>query len=146
MTQTKPLRLMIDYNLVDKRIVSALQALDGVEVKTIIECGYAQDTADEVLVNQGTVEHERLLLTRDKRTITRHRYQPCTHGGVIVLRHRRPDPETVLAAVAAFIQSSKTGVAPNHFTHLKPDGAKIWTHKDPVEVTFGNYAVDKPKS
>lgn len=136
MTRMKPLRLMIDYNLVDKRIVSALKALDGVEAMTIIECGYAENTADEVLVNQGTMEHGRLLLTRDKNTITRHRYQPCTHGGVIVIRHRRPSPSDVLAAVSAFIQSSKAGAAPNHFTHLRPDGAKIWTHKDPVEVTF----------
>ena len=136
MTQTKPLRLMIDYNLVDKKIVSGLKSMEGVEAVTIIECGYAQDTADEVLVNEGTVKEGRLLLTRDKRTINRWKYLPCTHGGVILVRHRRPDPDAILAAVTAFIQSSKTSVAVNHFTHLKPDGAKIWTHTDPVEVRF----------
>jgi len=127
---------MIDYNLVDKRIVNALKSMEGVEAMTIIECGYPENTADEVLVNEGTVKHGRLLLTKDKTTITRGRYQPCTHGGVIVLKHRRPSPEIVLAAVSAFLQSSKTGVAVNHFTHINPDGAKIWTHTDPVEVRF----------
>ncbi len=136
MTRTNPLMLMIDYNLVDRRIVRALKTLPEVEVKTIIECGYAQDTADEVLVNEGTVEQNRLLLTCDKRTITRQRYRPCTHGGVIVLRHRRPTADSVLAAVTAFIQSSKGNLAINHFTHLRPDGAKIYTHKDPVEIRF----------
>ena len=136
MTQTKPLRLMIDYNLVDKRIVSALKALQGVEVQTIIECGYAQNTDDDVLINKGTVEQDRLLLTKDKNTITRKKYQPCTHGGVIVIRHRRPTPDDVLDAVSSFIQSAKQHMAINHFTHLKPDGAKIWTHRNPVEIRF----------
>lgn len=136
MTQTKSLRLMIDYDLVDKRIVSALKSMEGVEAMTILECGYLQNTSDEVLINEGTVKHKRLLLTRDKGTINRWKYQPCTHGGVILVRHRRPDPNAILAAVSAFLQSSKTSVAPNHFTHLKPDGAKIWTHTDPVEVSF----------
>ena len=127
---------MIDYNLVDKKIVSGLKSMEGVEAVTIIECGYAQNTADEILVNEGTVKFERLLLTKDKTTITRGKYRPCTHGGVIVLKHRRPSPEIVLAAVSAFLQSSKTSVAVNHFTHINPDRAKIWTHTDPVEVRF----------
>ncbi len=136
MTRTNPLRLMIDYDLVDRRIVAALKTLEGVEVKTIIECGYPQNASDEFLVYEGTVEQKRLLLTGDKNTITRMKYKPCTHGGVIVLRHRRPNADSVLAAVSAFIESSKGSVAVNHFTHLRPDGAKIYTHKDPVEVKF----------
>lgn len=136
MTRMNPLRLMIDYDLVDHRIVCALKTLAEVEVKTIIECGYPQNTADEVLVNEGTVQQKRLLLTGDKNTITRNRYKPCTHGGVIVLRHRRPSAESVLAAVAALMRSNEAGLAVNHFTHLRPDGAKIYTHKDPVEIKF----------
>jgi hypothetical protein len=135
-TQTNPLRLIIDYCLVDRRIILALKTLSEVEVKTIIECGYAENTSDEVLVNEGTVEQKRLLLTTDRKTITRHRYMPCTHGGVILLRHRKLDAAKILASMTAFIQSNKGDLAVNHFTHLRPDSAKIYTHKDPVEVRF----------
>ncbi len=76
------------------------------------------------------------MLTNDKATITRNRYKPCTHGGVIVLRHRKRDPESIVTAVKAFIASNKSNLAINHFTHLRPDSAKIYTHKDPVEVNF----------
>ena len=136
MTQTNPLRLMIDYCLIDRRIMLALKTLETIEVKSTIECGYAQNESDEVLINEGTVEQNRLLLTTDRKTINRNRYKPCTHGGVILLSHRRLDADNILASIKAFIQSSKGNLAINHFTHLRPDSAKIYTHKDPVEVRF----------
>jgi hypothetical protein len=38
--------------------------------------------------------------------------------------------------MTAFLQSNKGEMAINHFTHLRPDSAKIYTHINPVEVTF----------
>lgn len=137
MTQTNHLKLMVDYNLVDPDILAALEKLNAVKVKTIIECGYHQDTADEVLVNKGTVRQKRILLTGDMRTITRQKYKPCEHGGVIVIKDPRPTAEKIFASMKAFIQSGKRALAINHFTLLRLDGATIFTHhKEPVEVRF----------
>jgi hypothetical protein len=127
---------MIDYNLVDPDIISALESLGAVKAKTIIQCGYQENTDDDVLINEGTVEYRRILLTGDKKTITKKKYKPCKHGGVIVIKHPRPDAEKVFAWMKAFIQSGKRAFAVNHFTHLRPDGATIYTHKEPVEVRF----------
>jgi hypothetical protein len=135
-TRTNHLRLMIDYNLVDPDILDALNKLNAVKLKTIIECGFEQGEKDEVLVNKGTVEQRRILLTGDKKTITKHKYKPCKHGGVIVIKDPRPDAEKVFAWMKAFIQSGKRTLAINHFTYLRSDGATIYTHKEPVEVRF----------
>jgi len=136
-TQTNHLRLMVDYNLVDPDILACLDKLTALKVKTIIECGYSQDTKDEVLVNKGTVEQKRLLLTGDKKTITKRKFKPCEHGGVIVIKDPRPTADKVCAWMKAFVQSGQRALAIGHFTHLRADGATIYTHlKDPVKVKF----------
>lgn len=136
MTQTNHLRLMVDYNLVDPEILDALNRLNAIKSKTIIECQYRQGEDDEVLVNKGTVEHRRILLTGDKKTITKEKYKPCEHGGVIVVKDPRPNADKVFAWMKAFIQSGQRAFAINHFTHLRADGATIWTHTGRIEVRF----------
>jgi hypothetical protein len=135
-THANHLKLMVDYNLKDPRIIAELDKLGALDVKTTIDCGYRQNTGDDVLVNTGTVEHKRLLLTKDKESIDEEEYPPCTHGGIIIIKHRRPRPEEVVARVTAFIRSGKRALAKGHVTHLRADGATIYTHKDPVEVRF----------
>jgi hypothetical protein len=131
------LNLMIDYNLLDPEILAALGRIRALKIKTIIECGFRQDTKDEVLVNRGTVDQKRILLTGDKKTITKKKYKPCNHGGVIVLKHPRPDAANVFASMKAFIQSGQRALAINHFTYLRTNGATIHTlSKDPVELRF----------
>lgn len=131
------LNLMIDYNLLDPTILAALRKIGALKIKTIIECGFRQDAKDEVLVNEGTVNLKRVLLTGDKKTITKKKYRPCHHGGVIVLKHPRPDAENVFAAMKAFIQSGQRSLAVNHFTYLRTDGATIHTlNKEPVTLKF----------
>jgi hypothetical protein len=128
---------MIDYNLVDPEILACLQKLTALKVKTIIECGYSQDAKDEVLINKGTIEQKRLLLTGDKKSITRKKFKPCEHGGVIIIKDPRPNADKVCAWMKAFVQSGQRTLAIGHFTHLKPDGATIYTHhKDPIKVRF----------
>jgi hypothetical protein len=135
--RTTHLKLMIDYNLVDPEILAALEKLNALKVKTILDCGFSQHTGDDTLVNKGTVEHERVLLTRDKRTITKKKYKPCKHGGVIVIKHPRPTADMVFAWMKAFVQSGKRALAKNHFTYLRADGATIYTlSREPVEVRF----------
>ncbi len=136
MTQ-RHLNLMIDYNLLDPEILAALKKISALKIKTIIECGFRQDTKDDVLVNQGTVDQKRILLTGDKRTITKKKYKPCHHGGVIVLKHPRPNADNVFACMKAFVESGKRALAVNHFTHLKTDGATIHTlDQIPVILRF----------
>lgn len=137
MTQTNHLRVMVDYNLVDPDILACLEKLTALKVKTILDCGYSQETKDEVLVNKGTVEHRRLLVTGDKRTITKKKFKPCHHGGVIVIKDPRPTAKKVCAWMKAFVQSGQRTLAIGHFTHLREDGATIYTHdKDPITVRF----------
>lgn len=127
MPRANHLKLMVDYNLKDKRILTALDKLGALDVKTIIECGYKQDTDDDVLINKGTIEEKRLLLTKDKNTIDEWTFPPCTHGGVIIIKHKRPMPEEVVARVRAFVQSGKRAMAKGHVTHLYADHATIHT-------------------
>ena len=136
MTHANHLKLMVDYNLKDPRIVTELDKLGALDVKTIIECGFQQHTEDDVLINKGTVEYGRLLLTRDIETINEGKYPPCKHGGIIIIKHKRPMPELVVAWVKAFVQSGKRALAKGHVTYLLEDRAIIYTHNGKEEVSL----------
>lgn len=133
MTHANHLKLMVDYNLKDPYILKALSSFGALDVKTTIECGYSQHTDDDVLV-KGTSEKRRLLLTKDKETIDEIEFPPCTHGGIIIIKDKRPLPENVIAWMKAFIQSGKRSLAKHHVTHLWPDRAVIHTHLGIEEV------------
>lgn len=128
---------MLDYNLKGKLVLECLGRLGAVDVKTTIECGYKQNETDPVLINKGTLEHNRLLVTRDKNTIDEKKYKPCTHGGIIIIKHARPTPDMVCDWMKAFIQSGKRAYAKGHVTYLSGDGFKIHTHQlQPITGTF----------
>ena len=136
MTHTKHLKVMLDYDLVDKRIIEALRKIGAVDVKTIIECGFQQDTHDKILV-AATEKKRRLLLTANYRNINEHVYEPCNHGGIILIKHPRPTPEAVYARVKAFCQSGQRSMAKRHVTYLKEDGFTI--HKLYREIIEEGY-------
>ena len=137
MPQANHIKLMVDYNLIDPEIIEKLESLGALDVKTIIDCGYQQDTKDDILIWQGTLEQNRILLTADFRTINEKKYTPCNHGGIIIIEDPRPSPEKVFAFVKAFLQCGQRKYAKKHVTHLKRDSIKIVTHeKKPVIVDF----------
>jgi len=65
------LKLMVDYNLKDPEIVSKLNAIGALDVKTTIELGYAQDAKDPHLIWNATVKEDRILLTVSRRHFVR---------------------------------------------------------------------------
>jgi Domain of unknown function (DUF5615) len=135
-THTKHLKIMVDYDLVDKRVIEALRRIGSVDVKTIIECGFEQDAHDKTLV-AATDKQRRLLLTANYRNINEHRYEPCNHGGIILIKHPRPTPDAVYARMKAFCQSGHRSLAKRHVTYLKEDGYTI--HKLYSEVIEERY-------
>ena len=137
MPKANHIKLMVDYDLKDPQILKKLEELKALDVKTTIECGYPQHTKDPVLIWEGTVEKERILLTANFGDIGENRYTPCKHGGIIIIDHPRPSPDIVYAFVKAFLQSGQRKFAKKHVTHLKRDSIKIVTHeKKPVIVNF----------
>ncbi len=135
MTHTNHLKIMVDEDFLDPRTLKCLSRLRALKVKTVIECGFAMGAKDTVLV-QATGE-EGLLLTGDKNTINERKYPPCTHGGILIIKHARPTPDEICRRVRAFCLSGHRAKAKNHVTHLHADKAIIYTHhKDPVTVTY----------
>lgn len=133
---------MVDYDLKDPEILKRLEELKALDVKTTIQCGYPQYTKDPVLIWEGTIEQNRILLTANYGDIGESRYAPCKHGGIIIIDHPRPSADIVYAFVKAFLQCGERRFAKKHVTHLKKDSIKIVTHKEnPVIVNFD----EKPK-
>lgn len=131
------LKLMVDYCLKDPEILQKLETLGSLDIKTTIECGYPQSTSDADLIWKGTVEQERILLTRDYGTINAATYTPCKHGGILVVHHPRPTADIVHAFVKTLLQCGERRQAKCHFTHLRRDSIKILTHKpQPVIIPF----------
>jgi hypothetical protein len=127
---------MVDYNLKDKLILECLRKLGALDVKTTIECGYLQDTKDPILV-RGTSEKKRLLLTKDRATIDEFAYPPCSHGGIIIIDHKRPTPDMVCDWMKSFIQSGQRAYAKHHVTYLNNEGFRIKTHNpEPITGAF----------
>lgn len=136
MTHASHVRLMVDYNLKDRLVLECLRKLNALDVKTTIECGYDQGTEDPVLV-EGTSKKRRLLLTKDRASINEIVYKPCSHGGIIIINHKRPTPQMVCDWMKSFVQSGKRAYAKGHVTYLNGGGFKILTHHpEPVTGTF----------
>jgi hypothetical protein len=95
---------MVDYDLVDPKILEALRRIKSVNMKTTIECGFDQSTADKVLV-KATEKERRLLLTANYRDINERVYPPCFHGGILLINHPRPSSDTVYERMKAFTES-----------------------------------------
>jgi hypothetical protein len=128
---------MVDYNLKDPLVLDCLRKLGALDVKTTIDCGYKQSEKDPVLINKGTLEQNRLLLTRDKNTIDEKKFKPCSHGGVIIIKHPRPTANMICAWMKAFIQSGKRAYAKSHVTYLNSSGFRIHTHHpQPITGVF----------
>ena len=130
------LKLMVDYCLKDPEIIKELEQFKSLDIKTTIECGYRQNATDKTLIWTGTIAQDRILLTRDFQTIDEHKFTPCRHGGVIIIHHRRPDANVVRSYMKAFLQSGIRKYAKNHVSHLKRDGARIVTHKEPQVCNY----------
>ena len=126
------IKLMIDYNL-GSPVAKALNELGAVKAKTIIEYGFKQHTEDPDLV-AVTDEYGCILLTKDKKTINEHRYPPCKHGGIIIIKEKQPSVQKVFECVKAFCQSGQRELALHHVTHLWDDRAIIHTHKGQVQI------------
>ena len=71
MKRSNHIKLMVDYNLKDPRILTALDKLGAVDATTIIDCDYKQDTHDKVLINQGTVESDVCYLPKTRKALTK---------------------------------------------------------------------------
>jgi len=128
---------MVDYNLKDPDIIQKLNSLGALDVKTTIELGYAQNAKDRELIWGATLKEDRILLTRDYRTIDERKFTPCKHGGVVILHHQRPSADVVQKMVNALLKSGERKHAKGHVTHIKRDGIKIITHDpEPVIVSF----------
>jgi hypothetical protein len=128
---------MVDEDLLDRRTIAALRKIgSGIDVKTILECNFSPGTKDKVLV-AATRTKRRILLTANYRDINERIYKPCDHGGIILIKHRRPSPEVVCARVKAFCQSGKRSQAKGHVTHLNEDKFTIHKlHRETIEAKY----------
>lgn len=128
---------MVDYCLIDPEILTKLESLGALDVKTIIDCGYPSYTEDAKLVWDGTVKENRVLLTGNYKDINERIYPPCLHGGIILINHPRPTPDIVYAYVKTLLQCGKRKFAKNHVTHLTREAITIVTHdKDSIRVNI----------
>lgn len=116
MTHTNHLKIIVDEDFLDSRTIACLGKLGALKVKTLFECGLDMGEEDRILV-QATVE-KGLLLTGDKNTIDERTYKPCTHGGIIIVKHKRPTPDEICRRMRAFCRSGHRAKAKNHVTHL----------------------------
>ncbi len=135
-THTKHLKVMVDYDLVDADILTALKKIGAVNVKTTIECGYSQGASDKVLV-AGTQAKRRILLTANYNDINERLYEPCFHGGIILINHSRPTSDIVYKRMKAFSESGMRSQAKGHVTYLNADKAIVHKlNKERIEVVF----------
>ena len=83
-------------------------------------------TEDEDLIRFGAKERY-ILLTRDVKSITKGKYPPCTHGGIIKLPGM-PSKEEVLSRLEKLVNSGPSHLRRirGHFVHLRSDGATIY--------------------
>lgn len=136
MTRKKHLKVMVDEDLIDPRIIDALHSIGAVDVKTIFECNFRSGTKDEILVAATSTER-RLLLTGNYRNIHERKYKPCGHGGIILIKHPRPTDKEVRERMRAFCKSGKKSEAKGHVTYLRRDRFTI--HKEHREIIEEKY-------
>jgi hypothetical protein len=127
---------MVDEDLLDQDILEALQQIGSIDVKTIFDCKLPSGTKDHVLV-AATDRQRRLLLTGNYRDIHERKYEPCGHGGIILIKHPRPTAKLVSSRVRAFCKSGKRSLAKRHVTYLRADKFTIHKlHKEIVEERY----------
>ncbi len=135
-TRANHLKLMVDYCMIDPEILDALHSIKTLDVKTTIECGYNPWTTDETLV-AGTLEKDRLLLTANYNDITPRKYPPCGHGGILLIKHPKPDGRVVHERMQSFSVRGGRSHAKGHVTYLGEDKAVVHKlHREIVEVNF----------
>lgn len=135
-TRANHLKVMVDYCMVDPEILDALRQIKTLDVKTTIECGFQPHTKDHTLV-AATNEKRRLLITCNYRDIHEGKYPPCGHGGIVLIKHKRPTAEIVSERMRAFTVSGGRAHARGHVTHLNADKAVVHKlHKEVMEVRF----------
>jgi hypothetical protein len=133
------LRMMIDQNLAS--LDEDLNGLYPRAIKAVSVFDLKPDfhvyTEDEDLVQLGS-EEKYILLTRDVKSITKTKYPPCKHGGIIKMPGM-PSKEEVLRRIRLLVKSGPHYLRQirGHFTHLHSAGATIYKeHGQTVEVTF----------
>ena len=128
------LRLMID-----EEYWSLAPYLDKVSKKVRAQpskdLGYPRQTPDSVLVG-ATKRDGTVLVTRDDNTITRHKYKPCTHGGIIFIQSKGLRESAVAKIFRYFVRSKETVNSVGHLTYLYRDHAIIFTHKEKITVRW----------
>jgi hypothetical protein len=127
------MKLIVDYNL--PHVTEAINRLGAVKAKTSIDYGFQQHTEDAVLV-KATLDLKCMLLTLNKRTINERVFPPCTHGGILILKVRRPTEDLVYRVLKGFCQSGKRALASHSVTHLYEKRAVTYTCNDLVEVRW----------
>jgi hypothetical protein len=133
------LRLLIDQNLA--RLDEALNGLYPRKIQAVSVFDLRPDfhdyTEDPDLIRLGHKEHF-IFLTSDTNSITKRKYPPCTHGGIIKMPGM-PSKEEILERLQKLINSGPVHLRQirGHFTHLTNDKAIIYKeHKQKVEVRF----------
>lgn len=125
---------MIDY-VFGKPIAEALNQIRVVDAKTTTDHGFQQNAEDEEII-RNIADDGYLFLTHDRNTIDEHRFPPCSHGGIIIVRDKRWTEEKVFERVKDFCQSGQKSLAPHCVTYLHEDGAIIHTHEGIVRVNW----------
>jgi len=125
---------MVDYCL-GQEYADILNQLGAIKAKTIFDYGFKQNANDDELVD-ATRKHGCILLTRDKNTINERTYEPCQHGGIIIIKERRPFPESVFESMKALCESGERALTLKHVTHLTKYSARVITHKGDHVITF----------
>ncbi len=120
------LNLMVDH-VFGEPVARKLNEWGSIKASTIGGYGFRQNEKDDVLI-ESLEENNCLLLTHDHNTINERRYQPCSHGGIIVIPHDKWTPDYVFERVKAFILSGKKALAEHCVTYLHPKKAIIKTH------------------
>ncbi|MCA1621402.1 MAG: DUF5615 family PIN-like protein [Acidobacteria bacterium] len=127
---------MVDEDILGPQVIDALRRIGSVDVKTTFECGLKSGTKDNRLV-AATTTKRRLLLTHNFRDINERVYEPCEHGGIILIKHPRPSAEEIYARMKAFCESGKRSEAKGHVTYLRSDRFTIYKeHKESVEERY----------
>lgn len=136
MAYTKYLKLMVDEDLIDPDIITALKKMRVLHVKTLLECKLNLGAKDGAIVAKAKTEG-RLLLTANYVDINERRFKPCTHGGIILIDHKQPNAKVVCDRIRAFCASHHKSLAKGHVTWLKQD--KFVIHKLHKERIEGRY-------
>ena len=133
------MKMMLDECILDNDIQEALRASSSFDACTTFDLGFIPTEPDENLV-AGTVTHGRVLLTKDKKTITAKRYPPCDHGGIVQIRKNECDSDYVLKRLDALRFLGLEDKVVGHFTYVYFDKIKVVTHNETIEEHFKDHA------